>query len=63
MKIDGKEQATLIIVKKGYDNKKEKDFLDNDEYTLFLRETDKEYEYIRFRKKVKEVGKFLKENN
>ena len=63
MKIDVKEQAALIIVEKGYDNEKERDFLDNDEYTLFLRETDKEYEYIRFRKKVKEVGKFLKEDN
>lgn len=63
MKFDIKEQAALIIVEKGYDNEKERNFLDNDEYTLFLRETDKEYEYIRFRKKVKEVGKFLEEDN
>ena len=52
-----KEPAILIIVEKGYNNKKERDFLDNDEFALFLRETDKDFEYIRFNKKIKEIFK------
>ena len=47
----------VILLKKNHNNKAEKDFLDNDEYTLFIRETDNEFEYIRFNKKIKEIFK------
>ena len=51
----------VFLIKKNCDNKEEKDFLDNDEYTLFVRETDNEFEYIRFNKKVKEILKNMEE--